>query len=556
MNGAARAAWVGPGRGICILAVAVAAGWGCGSPSTHVADGSHDAAADAPNDTAAEPAPAEVAIDEAAEPAPAEVAIDEATDHPADMADSIDLPGEAPPACLPDASLPDLRPASYDEGPQERHCDPACASSVPDPFTPRDGSCIVPTPWCGAAACGNSRRDTCQTCVGDCQPTAVTEVCDGNDLGGRTCQDLGYAGGLLGCTSRCTLDTSACTTCVPDGCHIRSCRPVVAPGPFGVDDLALTASDTEIDLVWATWTIEGRLRGQLSRFDTDLHPVGGVDLGPITGGSLTVARAKDDLVVVARTDTGLLISSVTPQNQIKTPLAPIDGGAWAIVTAASPDGSVLVLWTTMLADKTPTISKATVVAPDGMSRSPITTLPAAITSIETAVFVDDGFLVAQPVKDGVALVRLERDAAVTGTPHIVGRPGAELLRLASAPTGARLVFVDPAANAMVWAEVDRLGTTLTNTRTIAGPDFGMSVVGLDGDTLVLLGGASVFGYQGGALELLRLDGRGAARGPRIRIAVDPKGASQWSLALRGSDAIAGWIGGGCPGSIHLARIMP
>lgn len=38
------------------------------------------------------------------------------------------------------------------------------------------------------------------------------EQCDGSDLGGATCESLGFSGGTLGCTSNCTYDTSNCTT--------------------------------------------------------------------------------------------------------------------------------------------------------------------------------------------------------------------------------------------------------------------------------------------------------------------------------------------------------
>jgi hypothetical protein len=40
----------------------------------------------------------------------------------------------------------------------------------------------------------------------------IGEQCDGNDLGGATCQSLGYTGGSLSCTSACTFNTSNCTT--------------------------------------------------------------------------------------------------------------------------------------------------------------------------------------------------------------------------------------------------------------------------------------------------------------------------------------------------------
>lgn len=38
-----------------------------------------------------------------------------------------------------------------------------------------------------------------------------TEACDGPNLGGRTCQSEGFAGGTLACSSNCTLDVSGCT---------------------------------------------------------------------------------------------------------------------------------------------------------------------------------------------------------------------------------------------------------------------------------------------------------------------------------------------------------
>ena len=48
-----------------------------------------------------------------------------------------------------------------------------------------------------ALTCGNLVRDG-------------AELCDGADVGGATCQQLGYAGGALGCTAACSFDTSGC----------------------------------------------------------------------------------------------------------------------------------------------------------------------------------------------------------------------------------------------------------------------------------------------------------------------------------------------------------
>ena len=40
--------------------------------------------------------------------------------------------------------------------------------------------------------------------------TEEGEACDGGDLGGMTCESLGYDGGTLGCADDCTYDESGC----------------------------------------------------------------------------------------------------------------------------------------------------------------------------------------------------------------------------------------------------------------------------------------------------------------------------------------------------------
>jgi hypothetical protein len=75
---------------------------------------------------------------------------------------------------------------------------------------------------CGDGVCeGGETNSTCQT---DCVPAQIcgnniregTEVCDGSDLGGETCESQGFDGGTLGCNSNCDgFDTSGCYT---NGC--------------------------------------------------------------------------------------------------------------------------------------------------------------------------------------------------------------------------------------------------------------------------------------------------------------------------------------------------
>lgn len=67
----------------------------------------------------------------------------------------------------------------------------------------------------GALACGAD----CLLDVAACEPVVVTcgngvidngETCDGANLGGATCQNQGFAGGDISCTGDCHINTSGC----------------------------------------------------------------------------------------------------------------------------------------------------------------------------------------------------------------------------------------------------------------------------------------------------------------------------------------------------------
>ena len=69
-----------------------------------------------------------------------------------------------------------------------------------------DASCAVEVGW----TCVADSPSLCTTVCGD-DVTVGGEACDGNDLGGSTCQSLGYAGGTLSCLDTCQFDESQCT---------------------------------------------------------------------------------------------------------------------------------------------------------------------------------------------------------------------------------------------------------------------------------------------------------------------------------------------------------
>jgi len=62
-----------------------------------------------------------------------------------------------------------------------------------------DSDCSADPVCQGGPVCGNGIIET-------------GEDCDGGNLGGATCQSLGFTGGTLSCNASCQFDTSACTT--------------------------------------------------------------------------------------------------------------------------------------------------------------------------------------------------------------------------------------------------------------------------------------------------------------------------------------------------------
>jgi fibro-slime domain-containing protein len=80
------------------------------------------------------------------------------------------------------------------------------------------GGTLVCKPDCtgfDAAGC------TVTTYCGDGSRLAP-EACDGADLGGATCESLGYDSGLLACTASCALDTLGCATTTTCGDGVRA----------------------------------------------------------------------------------------------------------------------------------------------------------------------------------------------------------------------------------------------------------------------------------------------------------------------------------------------
>lgn len=124
--------------------------------------------------------------------------------------------------------------------PKSRRCGKKCC---PKGAKCKNGKCKCKA---GKKKCGKScvdlesSQDHCgscntpcnedETCVGgECTPNTICgndvvegeEECDGNDLNGMSCSDLGFDGGTLACDNGCTFDTSGCF--ILEGCGSREC---------------------------------------------------------------------------------------------------------------------------------------------------------------------------------------------------------------------------------------------------------------------------------------------------------------------------------------------
>jgi len=68
-----------------------------------------------------------------------------------------------------------------------------------------------------ASACGADNGEAAPDPVCGDGEVNGNDQCDGDDLGGATCESLGFAEGTVSCSSECTIDTTACIPVDADG---------------------------------------------------------------------------------------------------------------------------------------------------------------------------------------------------------------------------------------------------------------------------------------------------------------------------------------------------
>jgi cysteine-rich repeat protein len=102
-----------------------------------------------------------------------------------------------------------------------------CGNGILDPAAGETCDCGTPgTPGTSPACNGlpNSNDDTNSPCRGNCQLRRCgdgnldgLEQCEGTNLAGKACTDLGFYSGTLACSEFCTFDTTSCAGTCGDG---------------------------------------------------------------------------------------------------------------------------------------------------------------------------------------------------------------------------------------------------------------------------------------------------------------------------------------------------
>jgi hypothetical protein len=202
----------------------------------------------------------------------------------------------------------------------------ACGDGIADPGEACDGEDL------GGATCESEGFDRgalactaiCQLDTSGCEGCGDEvlgpgEECDSFELGGETCESQGFDAGILGCTGRCTFDTSICYLCG---------NGVLEPGE--------ACEGANLDGQTCVGLGQGYTGGALACTNactldpTGCTPTYTIDFCRLQFPLDVVATTGTDLVVYGR----LYIAGLTDQSPFNEPAAAVD--AWV---GYGPDGS-------------------------------------------------------------------------------------------------------------------------------------------------------------------------------------------------------------------------
>jgi hypothetical protein len=465
---------------------------------------------------------------------------------------------------------------------------PACDGSLASSGSIGQVACPAPdhppAPICGAALCGNGVRDNCQVCeagplsvscadIGatnspECGSSsclfAVEESCDGADLGTATCATLGFGGGTLACSDRCTFQTNGCTTCLVDT-GIAACRhtEVDAAAPSA---LAMAATDTEVVIAWVPGPgLRGTLDAdagsvRLARFDSSLSLIAQTGcLGPQHARHVAIARTRSGYLLAIEGDGGVTVQALDPTLQPSAaPRVVPDAGGPSLTARQSAStilGGPLLTWTQSLPPSGISHEAQGALLDDsGAEETAPTTFFDDESFVGNAAFTGDAFLVTSTVRhDFIAHIALDGTITIPENTAIAAGEYPENAQIVW--TGAEGAVIFEQNPGWSWAPVDASGA-------MSGPPVALEVATYPrvsharGSEMWIVGSS---GTGGVTLALTRISSTGDQIAAPLNVVTDPEVPLLPVVAGLGPNAmVLGWVGGtiSYPGRIGLALLSP
>jgi len=370
-------------------------------------------------------------------------------------------------------------------------------------------SCPPPgPPYCGAAACGNGRIDSCNAALApECFPIALREECDGDAFDGADCAANGFPAGKLVCDKTCSVSSAGCSECMPMVPWLINCG-TIPPMAASVGSYAIAATDSEVGLAEVGYGDLGGMTLSFRRLTPSLDTASNMTLldtlrpGPLQGayveGGVAVAPLPSGWVIAGCVSGQLLLFTVDAagMNSVRAP-TPVGarGCAYAMVLAAQPGAGPLLVWSEEY------IVRGALIAADGqLAGTPFDIAgppEGSNAGMFDAAWVGDAFNVAVAVfapdyNRGLRIARIDPNGTLTSRDLLIGE-FEEAPRIARGATDTRVTYVarsdrPPGNIENKWRRLGSAGELLAEA-VLVTPVYNYTsipAVAFGDDTLVLL----------------------------------------------------------------------
>ncbi len=380
------------------------------------------------------------------------------------------------------------------------------------------------------------------------QCTTFSEQCDGKNLGGTTCESLGYAGGVISCGADCRLDTSGCSGCATHQKIVTCLHPSIGgQSPTALD---IASTPTEVAVVWSSGDyLASTLNFAL--FDAALNPLRQTLCFADDVLSVSIARIEESWMIAAANSGSTTIYLVS--NDEISKVQTIAGSAPELIER--PKGGPLLTFV----DDAGGLSAALLDVSGGSMMWRTQILDRTYGAGTTGVFTGAAFLVADrrttyyTDEGGVRVIRVDLSGKVTSS-SAPGSSNTEYPSITWHGDHARLVWVDFGGEGkMSMAKLDEQGNRIGAAIDLPfGDDYynWAATTSRNDDLLALFSGYTGWTGHGSHLAFAKLESDGTAEMTKLtHLSVT---ASNYRIGRLGDRSVAAWIQHSEPPSLGLA----